>query len=213
MFDFSVLGDAFPALSGVVLTVYGIALAFSGIVGLILYILRAFGIYEMSKSLGVKGSVLAFIPVLNVLTFGNTAEKYIKKNGTKSAKFGVWLLILYILVRILLTVFIVLSVFAVSQIIMNVENAVSADSAITFEMFSSLIPAIAVYFVTLALAIVYEVVYYVALWRIFAIFSKDNATTFTVLSVLFGFLAPIFLFIHRKNAPQNAEAPFFTVTE
>ena len=44
-------------------------------------------------------------------------------------------------------------------------------------------------------------------------FSKDNATTFTVLSVLFGFLAPIFLFIHRKNAPQNAEAPFFTVTE
>ncbi|MBR7131933.1 MAG: hypothetical protein IKD04_00210 [Clostridia bacterium] len=211
MFNFSLIEEAFPAISGAILTIYGITLTFSGIVGLILYILRAFGIYDMSKTLGVKGSVLAFIPVLNVLTFGRVAQKYQKKNGTKSAKLGAWLLILYILVRILLAVFILLSIFAVSQIIANVENAVSADSAVTFEMFSSLIPVIAVYFVALALAVVYEVVYYVSLWRIFAIFTRDNATTFTVLSVLFGFLAPIFLFIHRKNAPQSIQEPFFTV--
>ena len=50
-------------------------------------------------------------------------------------------------------------------------------------------------------AFVYTVLHYVAFWRIVASFDNSNATLYTVLSVFFSFLDPIFLFIIRNKQP------------
>lgn len=195
----------FPGLTsllGVFGAFYGIVMMFSSAIGIVMYILQALGIFNMSKKLGINNAWLCFVPVVNTYAFGKVAEKYVKQDGKPSAKFGIWLLVLNILLVIAL--FVLLAVLVVFVIgIAGIEDVMLEDSAaVRAEILSFIIPFIAVYFVTLALAIVLSVMQYVALWRIFAIFSYNNATLFLILSILFGILTPIFLFIIRNNPPR-----------
>ena len=176
-------------------------LVFACAAALVFYLLRAVGVWKMAKTAEISSPWVAFIPVVNSFTLGKIAEKYRKRDGTKSAKFGVALLALNIItlvIGILLTVFTVNSVI---EILKNAEYAVEADIDMTIDMFSSLIPVIILYVLIMAAAFAYMIVYYVALWRVFSSFDYRNATLFTVLSVFFSFLGPIFLFILRNRQP------------
>ena len=74
-----------------------------------------------------------------------------------------------------------------------------------FELNASIVvPMIAMLaccFVLIGVLIAYVVIYYVALWRIFAAFDYNNATVYFVLSIVFSFLGPIFLFVLRNKQP------------
>ena len=48
------------------------------------------------------------------------------------------------------------------------------------------------------------IIKYIALWRVYSSFDGKNAVLFTVLSVLFNFLEPVFLFVIRNNQPNFA---------
>lgn len=67
---------------------------------LALYILRAIGIYKMSKTAGVEYPWLSFIPVANSFTLGRLAERYHKNPIEKPAKYSVILLILHIIEKL-----------------------------------------------------------------------------------------------------------------
>lgn len=179
--------------------------SFYGAVGIVLYILMAFGIFEMAKKAKIKNPWLAFIPIVNIYTFGRVAQCYVKNSGKKSAKFGAWLLALKILKLVFAAVFTVMLIIAVISVSTSLYDAYNNAESVTAEMFASLIPVIAMYFILLATAIAYKIVYYVALWRIFAVFNFSNATLFTVLSVFFGFLPEIFVFAIRNKEPQITE--------
>ena len=178
-----------------------VVLGISGIVGLVLYLLQAIGIYKMGKSLNVSAPWLSFIPVVNSFALGRIASKYVKKDGKNSANFGVWLLLLEILMYILLVAFIVCAVIGVTSVIAFAEDAAMSDAPMSLEMFKGFIPVIILYVVLLAIEITYLVLFYVSLWRIFGIFSAQNATLFTVLSIFFTFLYPIFLFVVKNDKP------------
>ncbi len=173
----------------------------SGIIGLVFYILQAIGIYKMANSLGIAYPWISFIPVANSYTFGKVASRYIKRDGSASAKFEIWLLVLQILMTITAILLVITAIIAIVSIVGFADAAILDDSAMTLSMFSSFIPVIILYVVTFGLALAYNIIYYVALWRIFSIFSADNATIFTVLSVLFNILPPIFLFVIRNSNP------------
>lgn len=175
----------------VYLVVVGVALLLS----LIPYLLQSFGLYNMAKACGFANPWTAFIPYANTFTFGRIAEKYQKKNGTKSAKFGAILLTLQIVMVVVLIAFVVFMI-ALIGIAVAKGDEISEETVLTI-----IIPFLLMYLAILGVAIAYTVVYYVALWRIFAIFDNYNATTYTVLSIFFSILAPIFLFVVRKNPP------------
>lgn len=183
------------------LSVFGIFYGIVALLGLALFILGGYAIFEMSKKADIKYPFLGFIPVLQSFALGRIAEKYVKRDGNKSAKFGTILLVLNILQFIISIVFIVFSVIAILSIIVNVEDAIASDLEVTLSMFSSFIPVIISYFILFAVAISYSVFYYVSLWRVFSIFDNHNATLYLVLSIFFSFLAPIFLFVIRNNIP------------
>ncbi len=184
-----------------VLSIFSLIGIFSSIIGLVMFILKAFSLYEMSKSLGIKNAFLSFVPIVSVFAFGKVAEKYEKKDGSKSAKFGTLLLIFNILQYILLIVFIVLVIIAAFEIYDFAEVAVLEDSTMELSMFASVVPVIICYFALFAISVAVTVLQYVAFWRICGIFDNNNATLFTILSVVFSFLMPIFLFVIRKNKP------------
>lgn len=183
------------------LTEFFSILGFSSLIASVLYILMALGIFKMAKKTEIGKPWLSFIPIINTYMFGKVAQCYIKKDGTKSAKFGVALLVLNILKLVFVVLFIVALIITLISTVTLLYDAYDNDTSVTAEMFSPFISVIVLYFILLAIAVAYKIVYYVALWRIFAVFNSENATLFTVLSVFFAFLPGIFVFAIRNREP------------
>lgn len=193
-----IFNEFFTGLGGL-LVFYLVFYGFCLLAGITLYILNAVGLYEMGKSFSVKAPWLSFIPVASSFAIGRIAQEYVKKNGKKSAKFSVILLLLNILTIILTTAFFI--VLAIS-IINAVDIYNSGATPETAEAISIFLTPIALYFGAVAIGIAFNVTYYVCIWRVFAIFEKCNATLYLVLSIFFSFLYPIFIFILRKKRPE-----------
>lgn len=207
MGDFnSISTEIFQALSAFAI-VYGVL----GVIGIVLFILNGLGLYKMAKNIEISNKWLAFIPIANNYVLGSISQKYIKADGSKSAKFGIILPLLSLAKFILTIALFIFSVISVTSIISNVELAIENDSQMTMEMFKSFIPVIILYFVLLAIAIWYAVSYFIALWRVYSLYDSSNATVFLIVSILFGAITPIFLFILSNNRPVflNKEIDLF----
>ncbi len=196
-FDFENLSPLFSRISSFS--------AFLAAAGVIFWLLGAVGIFELSKKLGLKHPWLAFIPPVFPFAVGRAAKKYAKRSGEPSARFGLWLELLWVVKTLLFTAFIGCFLFALYRIGFSAFNTLEVDEAIPREVFRSAIPAIALYFLSLAVAITYKAVYCVAFWRICAIFDRKHATLFLILSVLLGNrILPLFFFVIRAKAPDEA---------
>lgn len=185
------------------------------LVGLALYLLESIGVYKMAKSAEIKNPWLAFIPVANGWVFGTLAEKYKKKNGTKSARFGIILPVLEGIVLIEAIALTIFTVISIKEITGYALDAVNTSSEMAPEQFMSLIPVIILYFALMAVAIAYAVVFFIALWRVYSSFDKPNATLYIVLSVVFTISVPIILFIIRNRKPEfdpHNNVPYFSGT-
>lgn len=196
-----IFNDSLGFLTGIISVYIGL-LGIGSIIGIALYVLNGLGIMKMSNSLNISNGWLGFIPFASIFALGRIGERYIKRDGTKSAKFSIWLLVFYILMSvlaILLTAFLV--VFLLSLIV-YAEEAISSDTQMTMEMFKGVVPVIICTLIILAVEIAYIILYYVCLWRVYSIFDSSNATLFLVLSIFFTFLAPIFMFIIRNKQPK-----------
>ena len=185
------------------------------LIGLALYLLESIGVYKMAKSAEIKNPWLSFVPVGRNWVFGTLAEKYKKKNGTKSARFGIILPVLEGIVLIEAIALTIFTVISVKEITGYALDAVNTSAEMVPEQFMSLIPVIILYFALIAVAISYAVVFFIALWRVYSSFDKSNATLYIVLSVIFTISVPIILFIIRNRKPEfdpHNNIPYFSGT-
>lgn len=171
---------------------------------LALYILRAIGIYKMSKTAGVEYPWLSFIPAANSFTLGRLAERYHKNPIEKPAKYSVILLILHIIEKIIEILFAVFLCIAAVTSVREIVGAALYDEPIKLSAALSFIPLILSSFLLMLSALAFAIIKYIALWRVYSSFDGKNAVLFTVLSVLFNFLEPVFLFVIRNNQPNFA---------
>ena len=148
------------------------AIAVSAVIGIAIYLLESISVYKMAKSAQIKNPWLAFIPVANDWVFGTLAEKYKKKNGTKSARFGIILPVLEGIVLIEAIALTIFTVISIKEITGYALDAVNTSSEMAPEQFMSLIPVIILYFALMAVAIAYAVVFFIALWRVYSSFDK-----------------------------------------
>lgn len=191
------------------------AIAVSAVIGIAIYLLESISVYKMAKSAEIKNPWLAFIPVANDWVFGTLAEKYKKKNGTKSARFGIILPVLEGIVLIETIALTIFTVISIKEITGYALDAVNTSTEMVPEQFMSLIPVIILYFALMAVAIAYAVVFFIALWRVYYSFDKSNATLYIVLSIIFTISVPIILFIIRNRKPEfdpHNNMPYFSGT-
>lgn len=191
------------------------AIAVSAVIGIAIYLLESISVYKMAKSAEIKNPWLAFVPVANDWVFGSLAEKYKKKNGTKSARFGIILPVLEGIVLIEAIALTIFTVISIKEITGYALDAVNTSAEMAPEQFMSLIPVIILYFALIAVAIAYAVVFFIALWRVYSSFDKSNATLYIVLSVVFTISVPIILFIIRNRKPEfdpHNNMPYFSGT-
>ena len=189
--------DDFIAALGLgtgVLAVLGFVLLFCFAFIIVLYIFQAIGISKMMKSLKLNNSWMAYVPIFNTYAFGKVAEQYIKKDGRKSAKFSVILLICNF---VLLFLSVIMSVFSFS---MSFATA-SGEEEMTMVM-AIIVILFSLFVISCAYAVM--AVQYVALWRIFAIFAPKNATLYTVLSIFLS-ISPFLIFASRNAKPVSVE--------
>ncbi len=178
-----------PAVGGIFLIVIFaflfVMLAFS----FVAYIFSGIGIMKMHEKLGLKGGWLAFVPVLNSYAMGKVAEQYIKENGKKSAKFSIFLIIGQIISTIFvifMTTILTLGAAFLPASIYTILNAVLTIAAY-------------------GLSFILSIISYVALWRIYAIFSNKNATLYLILSIFVSFVQPFLIFAIRNREPLCVE--------
>jgi len=194
--------EEFLNLFEVVFDVFGTFTLLGGIFAVILYVVKGISMFTICNNCGIKNGWLSFIPFANIFIFGKIAEMYVRKDGKKSAKYSILLPILAVLKYVAVIILAVIFLISIITIISNVELAVEVDSELTISMFSSFISVIVAYFITLAITVAYLIYYYIALWRIYTTFNKNNSTLYTVLSVFFDFLTPIFMYVIRNNNPN-----------
>ncbi len=188
-------GD-FSALAGM-LAVYGVIFLFVFVFGLVSYIFQSIGLYRMAKSLSFQHPWFAWIPILNVYTLGKIGSKYIKNDGRPSAKFGGWLLGLDLGVLVACGAMIT---SVVTMIISGISMGTSGSEP-TPAFLGGAISFLLTYLLLIGMSIAFSVVYYIALWRVYSIFSSSNATVFLVLSIIFSVTTPFFIFAIRKGKP------------
>ncbi len=166
-----------------------IFLFFAIVFAIITTIFNGIGIMKMHEKLGLKHGWMAFIPVLNSYALGKVAEQYIKADGKKSAKFSVILLVIQ---------FVSVGIGFIFGLIMGFSQFLFPMEAY---MIIQLICYAFVYIISFGLSIVS----YVALWRVFAIFSNKNATLYLVLSIFVSVVHPFLIFAIRNHEPEHVE--------
>ncbi len=178
----SVLGGAFIVLL--------LAFLFVMIIwGVVAVVFQGIGIMKMHEKLGLKHGWMAFVPILNSYALGKVAEQYIKENGKKSAKFSI----------ILVVAQAVSFGFAVFMgIILGIGTAFLPISI--YSILNALFSTVAY-----AISFAVSVITYIALWRVFAIFSNKNATLYLILSIFVSVVQPFLIFAIRNNQPLCVE--------
>ncbi len=183
---------------GTLFAFLGIFFIFVLIGATITIVFQGIGIMKMHQKLGLKNGWMAFVPFLNQYALGKVAEQYIKENGKKSLKFSVILLISNILPMIIISIYLIFAFFA------GMSLGFSGASDFDIQTTTSVMSAVfcLVYY---PIVIAISVIQYVALWRIYAIFSNENATLFLILSIFVSFVTPFLIFAIRNNEPCCVE--------
>lgn len=171
----------------------------AAIICVALFILRGFGIFNISKRMELKNPWICFIPVADTYALGRIAEKYQRADQKKPTNFKMLLPIMNTIGYVLAVIFISLLFSAISSVLDSAKLAIEADKAMTMADFKVLIPVFIVYLFALTSFIVFKALYFISLWRVYAIFNKAMATRYIILSVLFSFLIPFFLFTLRND--------------
>lgn len=186
----------------IILITYCIVLFFLSVFSLGLIIFQGFGMSAMCKGLNIKNRWMCYVPALNYISMGKIAEKYEKRDGKKPAKFSFWLIALTVISIIALIGILVTVIIAMSSLATDANTAIEQNSLLEYESFLSFIPVVVAYLVTAAAQIAFNIFYYIALWRIFAIYDNKNATVYLVLSIFVSILVPIFIFMLRNKEPK-----------
>ena len=163
----------------------------------------------MASRRGVSKPWLAWIPVVNVWLTGSISDqyRYVVKGQIKNKRKS-----LLILNLINLALAIMLIVFAVMLIIAAVRTEMYnySGNAAWMEVMRAAIGLGCVGAVMMGTGIAMAVIRYMALYDIYMSMDPGNCVVYLVLSIIFNFTEPFFLFFNRnsdKGMPPRREAP------
>lgn len=179
------------------LMIFVVALLVGVVIGLALgimfYLFYSIGLSKMGKNRGMTKTFLAFIPIANSWFAGALSDHINAANG-KRTNHRTTLLILNIISEVWAIAY--LTVYF-QRIFMGPASGVSAE----------LLSQMAL--ITDAISIVILVFFSITMYSIFKEYSPRCAVAFLVLSILFSFLNPIFIFAIRNKVGTSQQPKFY----
>ncbi len=151
-----------------------------GIVVLVCYVFQAAGLFGIAKKRGVAGAWMAWIPVLSDRLLGCIGDAAEKQKRLKTA--------------------VLLPVLSAAALALAVSVTVWADNTLMTTPINELGDMMNLLIFTIVVGVVYLVVRYITLYRVYAVHS-NRAVLLLVFSVIFPVIVPFALFgLSRKRA-------------
>ncbi|MCQ2455615.1 MAG: hypothetical protein MJ090_05710 [Clostridia bacterium] len=163
----------------------------------LLYALRTIGIYNMSRTARFYNSWYAFIPFFSSFAFGRLAGINKKRDKTKYAKS------LTVLQIISATSFVVSFVWGLAvsvDILFAADDALLNNTQIAAENVKNIIFPAALMLISVFTKTIYHIIKLVCAWKIYCIFSKNNAVVLIFFSIIIPLLIPAFIFSISKHS-------------
>ena len=162
------------------------------LVSIAIYVFTALSLYTVAKRRGIAAPWLAWVPVANLWVLGSISDQYrYLTQGQMKHK------------RVTLLIWECVSCAMIAGVVVSAFLAVAGESV------QAIVTLLSLVLVMLAVAIVYAVLYFMALYDVYASCDPQNAALYLVLSIFFRFLVPVFLFISRdmeKGMPPRKPA-------
>ena len=175
------------------------------VIGIIMYIFQAIGMYSISKRRKLGTSAFAWIPILNTIKMGQIADDAVLHKRGSRTHFMILMPVFYIAGGILYSIGFFLSMIAFNLnrtdlIVIIREGNLDIPSLIRSGRFSegSLITGIILIAIGYLFLLISTVMQYICLYHIFKS-CVPTYTVFFVLSLLFVVTIPFFLFAVRKK--------------
>ncbi|MEE1036295.1 MAG: hypothetical protein U0L15_04200 [Oscillospiraceae bacterium] len=168
------------------------------ILSLAAYVLTAYSLYTIAKRRGISNPWLAWIPVVDVWVLGSISDqyRYVVKGEFKSKRKA--LIPLRIISGIL---YVFMLAFAMMLFFAAAASSMSGPGMANMLEEAAPLPTIMLVVGVLGTGalLAYAILYFTALYDVYASCDPDNRVAFLVLSILFGFLKPLFLFLDRSK--------------
>jgi len=150
------------------------------LVSVAIYVFTALSLHTIARRRGISAPWLAWVPVANLWVLGSISDQYrYLTQGQMKHK------------RVTLLVWKCVSYAMIAGVVVSAFLVVAGESV------GAIVTLLSLVFVMLVLAIVYVVLYFMALYDVYASCDPQNAALYLVLSIFFRFLVPVFLFISR----------------
>ena len=177
---------------------YLASMLFGGGMGVLVYILRSWGLYSISKNRGLKRGWLAWLPVVSNYQLGCIADQYQYVVNGRNTSRRKWLLGLNIVTVVLSALLLGSGIGALAKIASIASRGgvrVKIINAVTSALVKLLIWAVPLVLAAVPLA----VIRFMALYDLYASCQPGNKVLFLVLSILFGKTEAFFLFFLRNK--------------
>lgn len=182
----------------ILVVLFSVCIVFTLLISFAFFILKALGIYEMSKTLGIKSKWFAFFPFFNDVAFGKLADCGTKK---QSEMFKYFLVAVRLVVTFLF--FLGITLFSVNFVdtFFAADKLVNHGGNITKDILKPLVLPCNIIRISVFVLGIYKIIYLFAFIKISNIFSRKSSVLLFIMACLFPILIPIFLFVMRKNKP------------
>lgn len=186
----------------------------STLIGIAMYVLTALALYTMAQRRGIHKPWLAWIPVVNVWILGSLSDqyRYVARGENRSKRKS--LVILAVIAAVIGVVVGTMAGVLIFRVVYGIITGVS-EAWMMDAVTGPLMGILGMLVPMLGVAIARAVVYYMALYDVYKSMDPANSVVFLVLSILFGFTEPFFLFFNRNKdlgMPPRRE-PVYTTEE
>ncbi len=164
------------------------------------YVLQSLGTYTIAKRRGIRRPWLSWLPIGIDWMWGCLADQYqyVARGRIKNRRKV--LLALSILVVVMALAILGLYVSILVKIASNAEMIqVMSTQQITQLFMGEFLGVFAIAGILYVLSVVSVIFRYIALHNIYVSCVPDNAVLYLVLSIVFPFLMPVFVFVCRKK--------------
>lgn len=179
----------------------------SMLMSLAVYIVTALSLYTIAKRRGIHNPWLAWVPIANMWMLGCISDHYrsVARREVKNRRKS--LLGLYIAAEVLAIAVLALVFSALFEMLsIGFEALETMPDDMVLSLIGPFVGSLLLCIPMLIVAIVYMVIYYIALHDVFKSCDPGNATLYLVLSIFVSITLPIFLFICR-NKDDGMPAP------
>ena len=185
------------AMSGMALSL--ITNAGSSLMSIVIYVFTALSLYSIAKRREISKPWMAWIPVVNCWILGSISDqyRYVAKGETKNKRKT--LLILNIISCVVAIAFLVFFFVAIFDMVQSTMLYDMDEEELVIKLLGSLGGMMGMMLPMAGISIAYAIVYYMALYDVYASCDPNNKTVYLVISILFGIAQAILLFICRNK--------------